>query len=70
MARQIYIATVQLGIAADSEAEACDAVSETLSLEDMAIFDWAYLRLGGQVLTPVMKLVGDPGDYEEGEFLQ
>lgn len=64
MAQERYIATVQVllpgGI--NSEAEACDFISEGLR----GMFDdWQYPKFGGQRLSPQKTIVPDP--YEEGD---
>ena len=66
-----YVATVQLLIVAESDAQAMDAVSGILSDYEIegALKDWAYLRLGGQILSPTERYI-DEDDYEEGDFLK
>ena len=71
MSRRAYVATVQLLILADSDAEAMDAVSGILSDYEMSsgtLKDWAYLRIGGQLLGPFETTI-DPDSYEEGDFV-
>jgi hypothetical protein len=63
MARQGYIATIQIAIECDSEAQACNGISECLA--DEAILDWQYLKLGGQFLSPTSKLIQNK--YTEGD---
>lgn len=66
-----YVATVQLLIVAESDAEAMDAVSNILSEYEMAdgtLKDWAYLRIGGQLLSPTERYI-DEENYKEGDFL-
>ena len=62
MAKEIYVATIQVALDAGSAAEACDALSE--GLPDI-VLDWQYLPLGGVYLSPVYKLVNKP--YREGD---
>jgi hypothetical protein len=67
-----WIATIQVFIPSedrsavpiDSEAAACDAVSG--GMEIAGIHDWAYLQIGGQILSPTEKYY-DPDNYEEGD---
>lgn len=73
MQKNIYIATVQIAVVADSVAEACDAISECLS-ENLqrvgAIVDWSYLSDGkGEYVQPVDKgAIEMP--IEEGELFK
>lgn len=57
-----YLATIQVLVKADSEAEACDALSEGLR---GIVRDWSYLRVGGQYLSPSETYIREP--YEEGD---
>jgi hypothetical protein len=70
MAKKVYIATVQLVIdEVKNEAEAADAITAMLSEYPWeSLLDWAYLKMGGQYMTPTPKLVRD--DYQEGDFLE
>lgn len=71
MKKTTYIATVQIvispGAGVESEAEAADWFSALLSDNDQ-VFDWGYLKIGGQYLYP-KSIEVDPEDYEEGEAL-
>ena len=71
MNKTTYIATVQIIISPDagvsSEAEAADWFSGLLSDNDQ-VFDWSYLKVGGQNLYPTSIQV-DPENYEEGQAL-
>jgi hypothetical protein len=53
-----FFATIKVLIRADSEAEACDVMSETLrqpnAFEEGGVVDWTYLR-EGDPLTPVVE---------------
>lgn len=68
--RTMYIATVQIAVIANDNAEACDSISECLSANlrsSGAIFDWAYLAKDGVYIEP--KNIGevDLDNTEEGE---
>ena len=65
--KQIYIASVQLAIEAQSEAHASDFISEMLDVEHEPgkIYDWQYLVLGGQKCSPTEAFVEEP--YSEGD---
>ena len=69
MARQAYIATLQIVIHPDenikSQAEASDWFSGLLNIPE--ILDWGYLKMNGQFLHPTEKTVSDPNEYKEGE---
>lgn len=68
--RQAYIATIQLCVDIETQAEACDLISELLSNNieaESRILDWQYLKLGGQYLSPTSKIVADSGEYYEGD---
>lgn len=72
MAKETFIATVQIVIHPDenieNESAACDWFSGLLSenlTEEGKVLDWQYLRLGGHQLTPSKILVDE--SYEEGE---
>lgn len=70
MAEETFIATVQIVLrpgAADTEPEACDWMHGLLS-EHPEILDWAYLRIGGQLLSPISTIV-DTKNYQEGDAL-
>jgi hypothetical protein len=71
MTRRTYIATVQIIIDPDAgvtnEAEATDWFSGLLSDNDQ-VFDWGYLKVGGQYLYPT-SIQADPDNYEEGQAL-
>ena len=63
-----YIAIVKLLIPADSEAEACDAISAMLSenlQQSNAIIDWAYVNSESPKPHKEIEL----SSYEEGEFI-
>lgn len=70
MAKGTFIATIQIiiepGEQVTTEGEACDWFTGLLS-ETHAdiILDWAYLKVGGQRLTPTEITI--PDNYEEGE---
>lgn len=67
MAQTAYVATIQVCITGvNSEAEACDFLSETLRPMPH-VLDWAYLQVGGQFLSPALRVV--PDDYQEGDFI-
>lgn len=67
--RQMYIATVQLLIDASGRDEACSVITNMLTeYPDPKVKDWAYLRVGGQLLSPAEILISPEG-YEEGDFL-
>ena len=71
MKKNIYIATVQIAVEADSDDEACDSISACLSenlLYSGAIVDWAYLSDGkGGYIEPEYKgEIEEP--IEEGEL--
>ncbi len=65
MAKEIYIATIQVAINANSVAEAEDTLSE--GMPDV-VMDWQYLPLGGQYCLPSKKLIQEP--YEEGSAFE
>jgi hypothetical protein len=71
MTRRTFIATVQIIISPDagvtSEAEAADWFSGLLS-DNEQVFDWSYLKVGGQYLYPTSIQV-DPKNYQEGQAL-
>ena len=71
MTRRTFIATVQIIISPDagvtSESEAADWFSGLLS-DNNQVFDWGYLKVGGQYLHPTSIHV-DPENYEEGQAL-
>ncbi len=60
------VATVQILLDTDNDAEACDMLSALLSDHGFpfGVIDWGYLKHGGQHLYPSEKLI--PEDYEEG----
>jgi hypothetical protein len=64
MTRIMHVATVQLLIPCEHQTEASDFVSESLR---ETFPDWAYLQIGGQVLSPTERIVNDAAEYEEGE---
>jgi hypothetical protein len=65
MAKTAYIATIQVIIVGvDSQAEACDFISETLRPMEN-VLDWQYLPVGGHYLAPAEKII--PDNYEEGD---
>ena len=51
-----YIATIQILVEADGDTDAADAVSSFLrpltQNEEGALFDWQYVTLGEQLLSP------------------
>ncbi len=61
-----YVATVQVLVEAEDEAQACDAISALL--ERAPVRDWGYLQVGGQHLSPSSTLI-EVDTYEEGTFL-
>ena len=70
-----YVATVQLLIVSDSQAEAIDAVSNILSsyeMTDGTLKDWAYIMQidskGNEYFEAPIE-VGVPDNYKEGDFL-
>ena len=67
--KKAYVATVQLLIIAESDAQAMDAISGILSDYEMegTLKDWAYLSVGGQLLSPTERYIEE--NYEEGDFL-
>ena len=70
MTRQAYIATIQVCVDCETQAEACDYLSELLSNNinaENALLDWQYLKLGGQYCAPTSKIVADAGEYYEGD---
>ena len=63
---QGHIATIQLLIeGCRGASEACDFISETFR-GLRGVKDWAYLKVGGQQMSPAEVLI--PQDYEEGEM--
>lgn len=64
MAKIKQIATIQIIVDEDDRGMAADGISEILS-QNPWVFDWSYLRVNGQYLTPTEIVVND--DYEEGE---
>jgi hypothetical protein len=71
MAKPAYVAIVQVLINPDTsgvvnESSACDWFSGLLS-ENGQVLDWAYLSVGGKLMTPTEKII--PDNYEEGDFL-
>ena len=68
-----YVATIQLLIVANTQAEACDGVSAILELADINLKDWAYLRVrdyaGKWMFSGPFEVEIADGDYEEGDFL-
>ena len=76
MAKETYIATVQIVIHPDqdisSDGEAADwfsaLLSEHLTYNEKMILDWQYLKVGGQRMGPEEILVND--DYEEGDAFE
>lgn len=72
MLQKAYVATVQLLIVTETFEEACDGISSILSEYDMGdgtLKDWAYLEVGGQLLSPTPVLFDFDG-YEESDFLK
>jgi len=69
--KRVWIATVQIAIVADSEAEACDGVSESMRNAtglDTDIPDWQYMTIGAQRLSPCHHMdYPDDYEFEEGE---
>lgn len=66
MLKKKYVATVQIVVDANNEDEACDAISGVLDHE--GVFDWGYVKIGGQYTYPVEILINEE-NYEEGDFL-
>lgn len=64
MSKQAVIATVQILVDEDDAIRATDGFSEMLSHNPWVI-DWAYLKIGGQIMYPAEIIIRD--DYEEGE---
>ena len=62
--KEVYIATVQIVIDVDSQAEAIDWINEGLRESDAV--DWGFPLFGGQRLTPTPINV-DLENYEEGD---
>lgn len=77
MPKQVHVATLQLAVVADGQADACDGISEMLARlmafgpngEPPFILDWAYLKLGGQLQCPTLHDHISIEGYEEGDFL-
>ena len=70
--RKLYIATIQVAVVAESQSEACDAVSEYMHDahidNDEGMIDWQYLPFGGVHLSPVAKIGLVPNQvFFEGE---
>lgn len=68
--KQAWIATVQLCVDVETQAEASDLISALLSdnvQAETSLLDWQYLKLGGAYLQPVSKMVADSGQYYEGD---
>ncbi len=67
--RQIFVATIQVAVSAACDAQACDAVAETLrTCVDRDIFlGWQYLKLGGQLTSPTSTFVSKE-NYDAGEY--
>lgn len=66
-----YVATVQVLISLDqdvnNETEAADWFSGLLT-DNPGVWDWGYLKIGGQYMYPSEKNI-DIEEYEEGDFL-
>lgn len=63
--KQAYIATVQIVLDVNSEAEAIDWINEGLRETDA--IDWGFPKIGGHKLTPTRTYIDEP--YEEGQAL-
>lgn len=63
-----YVATVQILVRADSQAEACDGISGMLRECGCPNFliDWAYFKQGNEYIRP--SLVTIPKGYREGDM--
>jgi hypothetical protein len=70
--RQIHVATIQVAVDCQEQAQACDCISEMMREAgfhpsggtEAEIYDWQYLKIGGQFTSPTEKYVAD--DYVEG----
>ncbi len=59
---KVYRATIHIAVEADSEAEACDYISETMR---GAVMDWEYTQENGDYTKPVEAVI--LRDYLEGD---
>lgn len=67
--KQIYFATVKIAIEANSDGEACDAISETLRpLMGEAIIDWEYTTNADRSIINEPEYIGAfPDEMDEGD---
>jgi len=74
-AKRVFVCTISLAIDAEENelrnaVDAADFMSELLSSNLRGkVFDWGYLKVGGNYLYPQEQFV-DADTYEEGGFLR
>jgi len=67
---QGYVATVQIMVLAKNQDEANEVFQSLLTqgaMHEGTIFDWGYLKVGGQYLYPTERVL-DISEDAEGEF--
>ncbi len=69
--KQVFICTIQVAIAADSEGDACDAMTAIFTenlMQEKTILDWEYKANGDSYSTPVPAGEFDLDAVEEGDI--
>lgn len=71
MTQNVFIATVQIAVFAESEPEACDAMTECLTNNlkyNAAIIDWQYKSENSVYILPQSIGEIESDEFEEGEL--